>query len=146
MELKRKNLLFQITIFSITFIVAFFATQYLMKIMKSDSNELEKVAAEINKSCPVLIDKETRLDKVVLKNDTVFQYHYTLVNIENKDKNFDVEKIKQYVKSQSQENLDLNAAMKYQRENKIELKYVYNDKSNHFLFDFTIRHEKNKLK
>ncbi len=142
MESNRKKLLFQIIIFAITFVVAFFGTKYFIKSMKSDNSELKKAAQEINKSCPVMIDNQTRLDNVVLISDTIFQYNYTLVKIENKDKNFDSEKLKQNIQSQSQKNLDSNAAMKYQRDNNIYLKYVYKDRNNRLLFDFIINHKK----
>jgi hypothetical protein len=143
MESKNKKLYFQIILFAITFIVAFFGTQYLIKHFKSGDSELKKTADDINKSCPVMIDQETRLDHVAFLNDTVFQYNYTLVNIAKEDANFDLEKMKQFVESQSQKNLDNNAAMKYQRENHVSLMYQYKDKNNKDLFNFTIR-SKNK--
>lgn len=143
MESKNKKLYFQIILFTITFIVAFFGTQYLIKRFKSNDNELKKTADDINKSCPVMIDQETRLDRVAFLNDTLFQYNYTLVNIAKNDTNFNIEKVKQFVESQSQENLDNNAAMKYQRENYVSLMYQYKDKNNKDLFNFTIR-SKNK--
>ena len=41
-------------------------------------------ASELNKSCLVMVDKDTRLDNVIALPDNIFQYNYTLVNIEKK--------------------------------------------------------------
>ena len=40
------------------------------------------VASELNKSCPMMVDSETQLDNAIALPNSVFQYNYTLVNIE----------------------------------------------------------------
>jgi hypothetical protein len=40
----------------------------------------EKSAKQINSTTPIMIDTETRMDRVTVGPDIVFIYHYTLVN------------------------------------------------------------------
>ena len=44
--------------------------------------QMMKTASEINKSCPIMVDAETRLDNTVALPNKTIQYNYTLVNIE----------------------------------------------------------------
>ena len=42
---------------------------------------LGKLSDEINKTCPKMIDKETRLDNSVALSNRTIQYNYTLLNL-----------------------------------------------------------------
>src|SRR3954466_9718837 len=66
------SLLKTVAIFACT--VFFFACQQF-----TESGDLESVAAEINKKCPVLIDEETQFDGVVADEKNL-TYNFTLVN------------------------------------------------------------------
>jgi len=142
MEKSKKKIIWQALIFVVTFVVAFFATQYLMSDTSAVDKELKAVAEEMNKSCPMMIDKDTRLDNTIaLKNNTL-QYNYTLLHIEKGAKDVNVEDIKKYIMSKSQENLNTNPEMDYYREKNTALKYYYKDKKGKYLLDFTITPEK----
>jgi hypothetical protein len=142
MEKSKKKIIWQALIFVVTFVVAFFATQYLMSDSSAVDKELKAVAEEMNKSCPMMIDKNTRLDNTIaLKNNTL-QYNYTLLQIEKGAKDVNVEDIKKYIMSKSQENLNTNPEMNYYREKNTALKYYYKDKNGKYLLDFTITPEK----
>jgi hypothetical protein len=41
-----------------------------------------EIASEVNKSCPIAIDKDTRLDNMIALPSKTLQYNYTLVNYE----------------------------------------------------------------
>ncbi|GBL36100.1 hypothetical protein EMGBS15_16950 [Filimonas sp.] len=42
--------------------------------------ELVAAAKELNKSCPMMIDKETRLESAEALPNNEFKYNYTLLN------------------------------------------------------------------
>ena len=52
-------------------------------------------ASELNKSCPMMVDQDTRLDNAIALPENVFQYNYTLVNL-TKDE-LDLEKFTAYM-------------------------------------------------
>lgn len=136
MEAGNKKLVWQFLIFIVVFVVAFFGTKYMIpKIIPN--YELGKVAAEMNKKGPVMIDAQTRLDNSSASGDTLF-YNYTLVSVTAEDPGFNSIEAKEFVKAGAQKNLDTNPNMIYFREKKIILKYLYKDKSGKALFDFTI--------
>jgi len=44
------------------------------------ASELASVAQDVNKRVPMMVDNDTRLDKVVAKGGSQLVYHYTMVN------------------------------------------------------------------
>jgi hypothetical protein len=138
-HLKRK--IYQGVIFSVTFIVAYFATQFLLKEFKGNNHVLKDMANELNKKCPIMVDNVTRLDSASIPNDNTFQYNYTL-SISKEDSIYKGESIKQFIKSNAQKNLNKNPEMNYMRDNLVSLKYTYKDKNGKQLFDFNIKLEK----
>jgi hypothetical protein len=141
MEKSKKKLVLQVAIFAITFIVAFFGTQCLMKSTNSSDKELMKISDDMNKKCPIMVDNETQLDNSEVFDNTL-QYNYTLVNVAKNDASFDSAGAKQFIMKNAQENLDNRPEMKTYREKKISLKYNYKDKNGKTLFDFTINAKK----
>jgi len=91
---KRKK-----TIGTIVGILAFglssFAVKQIFFKPVSFDKAMMEAASELNKTCPIMVDKETRLDNTVAMPDNVFQYNYTLVNLEKSQINIDT--IKKYV-------------------------------------------------
>jgi hypothetical protein len=47
----------------------------------STDKELLLFAREMNKTCPSMVDPETRLDKVIIFAGTNLQFYYTLVHM-----------------------------------------------------------------
>lgn len=141
MEQSVKRKIYQGVIFAVTFVVAFFGTQYLLKEFKGNDKVLKDMAARLNSKCPVMIDSITRLDSVSLPNGNTFQYNYTL-SIAKEDSLYNGNATKQLIKSNAQENLNSNPEMNYMRDNFVSLKYIYKDKNDKQLFDFTIQSEK----
>ena len=131
----------QIVVFVISFAVAYFAVDYFFSKNDSTPNAmLVTVSKEMNKTMPKMLDAETRLDSTSVDNATL-NYHYTLVNI-SKDSAEDFTDIKSRMKAQAQENIDTNAAMKEYRENDISLHYIFTDKEQNPVFNYTVKHDK----
>ena len=141
MEESKNKIISQVAIFAVTFIVAFFGTQYLMKSTNSSDKELMKISDDMNKKCPIMVDNETQLDNSKVFDNTL-QYNYTLVNVVRNDSSFDLIGAKKFIMKNAQDNLDNRPEMKSYREKKIALKYNYKDKNGKNLFDFTINAKK----
>jgi len=108
--------------------------QYVFKTSSYDK-QLMQAANEINKSCPVMVDHETRLDNAIALPDNVFQYNYTLVNLEKKDIN--IPEIKNYLKPKILNTIKTNPDLKFFRDHKTTMSYSYNDKNGIYLFKLT---------
>ncbi len=138
MQEGNKKLVVQVVIFVVAFAIAFFGTRYVMSNFKSADSELKKEALKLNKDCPKLIDKETRLDSANTF-DSTFEYHFSLINFSKGDANLDVDGVKKMIRASAQENFDTNPEMKSFRDKNVSLKYSYKDKTGKDLFDFTIK-------
>jgi hypothetical protein len=136
MEKSTKSTLSAVAIFVVTFAVAFFGTKMLFG--NSTDKELKKISEQINKSCPINVDSETRLDSVSSFEGAKIQYHYTLVNVTREDTAFHSAEAKKFVLTQSQKSLDNNPQMADFRDKKVKMEYVYKDRNGKELFDFTI--------
>ena len=102
-------------------------------------SQLIKVANEINKNCPFMVDEHTRLDNAMGGPGKSFAYFYTLVNHEAAE--LDIQSIKGNLRPFLINMVRTSEDMKSFRENKISLKYSYRDKSGVFLFSILINPE-----
>ena len=108
-------------------------------VINTAKNPLQLIANEMNKSCPMMVDEETRLDKVTLPSKTVFQYNYTLINYEKTE--IDTVKIKNSLEQNIIRLTKTNPQMQYQRENNVTMNYIYNDKNGDYLMSIIITPE-----
>lgn len=95
-----------------------------------------QAASEINKSCPMMVDQETRLDNTIALPENVFQYNYTLVNMEKAI--IDVAQMENYLKPILINSVKTSPDMKVNRENKTTMGYHYRDKNGEFLFKILV--------
>jgi len=95
-----------------------------------------KAASEINKSCPIMVDQETRLDNTVALPENIFQYNYTLVNMEKATA--DISQLETYLKPILINGVKTNPDMKVNRDNKTTMGYYYKDKNGEFLFKILV--------
>jgi hypothetical protein len=95
-----------------------------------------KAASEINKSCPMMVDQETRLDNAVALPENIFQYNYTLVNIEKATT--DISQIENYLRPILINGVKTNPDMKINRDNKTTMGYYYKDKNGEFLLKILV--------
>lgn len=131
---KKNNTILGIIFGLIFFYLAYFGVQFLFNYSSIDK-KLVNVASELNKSCPIMIDSETRLDNSIALPNKTFQYNYTLVSID--DKNADVEALKSYLNPIILNTITTNPDMKEFRENNVILVYNYKDKNSKHLFKLT---------
>ena len=117
------------------FLIAFVAIQFFFKAPTFD-NTLMQSASELNKTCPVMVDQETRLDNAIALPNKVFQYNYTLVNIV-KD-SVDVNSFEEIMKPTILNVVKTNPDLKSFRDNKVTMCYNYNDMNGVFVTKISI--------
>ncbi len=113
-----------------------FAVQLIFFKTPSFDRGMMQAASELNKTCPIMVDKETRLDNAVALPDKIFQYNYTLINIE-KD-NIDIKALEDYLEPILINGVKTSPELKIYRENKITMAYNYKDKNGEFLFKISV--------
>ncbi len=96
-------------------------------------------ASELNESCPMMVDQETRLDNAVALPDNVFQYNYTLVNFTKEE--LDLEEFTAHMEPQITNNVKTNPDLKIYRDNQVTMKYYYKDKNGVFVAQFAVTYE-----
>ena len=101
------------------------------------TQNLNEISSEVNKSCPIILDDETKLDNTSVLQGNTFQYNFTLVNYTKND--IDIEKLKNILKDTLLNNIKTNAKLKPFKDNKVKLNYSYKDKDGTvlFLLEFT---------
>ena len=83
-----------------------------------------------------MVDKETRLDNAVALPNNIFQYNYTLINMEKATT--DINRIETYLTPIVINGVKTNPEMKFNRENKTTMGYYYKDKNGEFLFKILV--------
>jgi len=124
----------------IVFGLSSFAVQQIFFKAPSYDKVMMKVASELNKSCPIMVDAETRFDNAVALPGNVFQYNYTLVNVDKP--NADTTSMKNYLENSITNMVKTNPEMKYQRDHKTTINYYYKDKNGVYLFIVSITSDK----
>lgn len=115
-----------LAIFGLVYIV------YFLFVRKASFDDnLKEIALELNKTCPKMIDKETRLDNAQAIKGNIFQYNYTLLNI-LKD-SMDIELYKASVEPSIVNNVITNPDLETFRKNKITLVYNFKDELNNHI-------------
>ena len=69
--------------------IAYFYVYCLFGQGQSLEKVLLETANEVNKNCPLMVDKDTRLDNAMSVPKKKFHYNYTLINMEKHEVNMD---------------------------------------------------------
>ena len=109
---------------------------------KQLNRQLNKMADNLNESTPTVLDPHTRFDSVGVTTDNVFQYYYTLINIDNPEK---------LLKEQKEEIINnmgsaftTDKSLRIFTKNNVTLQYIYRDTSHAVIDIITIDPEKYK--
>lgn len=98
--------------------------------------ELVKISQTLNLRTPSMLDEYTRLDSTSVTEQNVFNYHYTILNVENPDSLFASVRpeLKKTIVLQFRENSDLS----FFKNRNITLHYYYRTLSGKLLDDIEI--------
>lgn len=118
-------------------LVMVYTVQYFLFKSPSVDKVLMEAASEVNKSCPIMVDADTRLENTVALPGNIFQYNYTLVNWV-KD-SIDLQSLKEYIEPIIVNNTKTNPQMKSMRDNNVILNYLYKDKEGVYLFEVKVK-------
>lgn len=121
----------------VVFFLSYFLVQHFMFGDSKIDKELTKTSNEINKNCPILVDKDTQLDGTVALPNKIIQYNYTLINFYKEEIN--IEDVKKFVFDNSLNNIKENPDMSLMKKNKVTLRYSYKDKNGVFLFTTEVK-------
>ncbi len=100
-------------------------------------DNLIAVAAEINKRCPMAVEETTRMDSLVVFNEYLMTYYYTVHTVNSKD--VDLKKFKLPLEIGANVKYNTDAKLAVFRENKVAIAYDYKDKNGNFLCYFICR-------
>jgi hypothetical protein len=98
---------------------------------------LVEMANEFNKTLPLMIDSETRVDNVMPLPDKTILYTYTLISYDKET--IDTLVIKSNLEPYMINNIKTSPEMKFLRDNKITFRYFYRDKNGNYLFSMQIK-------
>jgi len=130
-------------IFGIVLLVG--TVYYLQSRIYSDDDFkkiLQTISIEVNKSCPKMEDRDTRLDSTSCPKGKIFQYNYTLIQL-LKD-SMDAELLHYSFEPAMINNARSNPELAFFRENKVTLVYHFNDKFGNFITKVSIGPDKYK--
>jgi hypothetical protein len=121
-------------------LLAVFAVKQFLFAPPSIDEALLDFASEFNKSCPISVDEETRLDNTVPLPNRVLQYNYTLVNTQKAE--MDIAVFEELMEPVLINNMKTNPDMSLFKENGVTLAYLYRDKNGEFVTKIDIDPEK----
>lgn len=123
----------------IAFAVSYFAVQNVLFSPTLDKQMME-IASQINKTCPIMVDSETRLDNSISLPENVFQYNYTLINLEKT--NVNTEDMRNFLEPVLINSVKTTPQMEIQRDHKMTINYHYKDKNGAFLLLISVTPDK----
>ena len=124
----------------IAFGLSYFAVQQLFFKTPPLDKAMMEIASEINKTCPIMVDSETRLDNTISLPKNIFQYNYTLVNIDKASA--DTIEMRKFLEPGIVNYIKTNPQMKFQRDHKTTVNYYYKDRAGAFLLLISVTPEK----
>jgi hypothetical protein len=109
---------------------------------KTLHKELIKTAAEWNRATPVAFNQHIRLDSLGVTKDNVFQYYYTLTNIDNPNELIDLHKEEMLEEVDNLYTKD--RSLQFFVKNNVTIEYIYRDIDQNVIDIITIETEKYK--
>lgn len=98
---------------------------------------LQEIADGINKKCPQMVDSETRLDGIEIKDqNSKVVYKYTLVNLLAEQ--VDTFEFRRALWPGLLGHIKTSPAMKPLRDQKTNFEYYYQDKQGHFIYSLPV--------
>lgn len=103
---------------------------------KAIDKQLVAVASEINKTLPMMVDKETRFDATTALPGKVLKYNYTMVNLAASQ--IDLSKVDASFRPQIINKVSTTPEMAPLRDQGVTFVYSYSDKDGVFITSFEI--------
>ena len=94
---------------------------------KAINKKLTEMASNLNESAPVMLDDFTRFNNATVTSDNVFQYNYTVLNIQNPDSL--IKEVEISLIENIKHEFNTNPQLRFFKENNVSIEYVYNDEN-----------------
>jgi hypothetical protein len=101
----------------------------------ASDKEVKKFVKVMNKTCPTMVDPETRLDKVLAFADNNLQFNYTLIH-KLKD-SIPIARLKSFMEPVIINKIKNSGSLMKLLDKKLTWIYSYNDKNGDFVFKVT---------
>ena len=137
--MKKKLLIFGAILFCA---MIFISVQVLFFKTASPDKAVLKFSKELNKTCPTMVDAETRLDKVDALADNSLRFNYTLIN-RDKD-SLAISNLKKFMEPVILNKIKTSPALSRYLNKNLTWIYSYNDKNGDFIFKITYTPEQFK--
>lgn len=98
-----------------------------------------KVMAQFNSKCPIMIDAETRMDGIEIKNGNTIVYKYTLINLFASK--VDTTQFNRALRPGIINTIKTNSELNELKRIKSSFEYYYKDRENKFIYSFIIKPE-----
>lgn len=121
-------------ILSVIVIAVILGQKIILKGPSKDKDVVDFVK-RMNKTCPSMINPETRLDKVMATSDKNLQFNYTLIH-QVKD-SLPIESLKKYMEPVSIDKIKNSGTLRKFLNKDLTLIYSYSDKNGEFIFKVT---------
>ncbi len=135
-QANNKQKMIQAVIGAVAAVIGYFLIQQVLFEKPSVDTAIMEAASEINKSCPIMVDKDTRLDNVLAMPNNSLQYNYTLVNFE--DNTIAVDELTDYLRPLIVNNIKTNPDMKWYKDNKVTFLYNYKNGEGVFILKLKV--------
>ena len=99
-------------------------------------NKALKVVTQFNSQCPVMIDAETRMDGIEIKNTNTIVYRYTLINLYVEK--VDTAKFNAALRPGIINTIKTNKELDELKRIQCSFEYYYKDRENKFIYAFLI--------
>ncbi len=119
----------------VMFAVAYLV-QYRLLVSPSFDTVMMKAVSDINATCPIMVDKLTRLDNAIALPDNTIQYNYTVLEMQSSQ--IDTVAFRKQIFPNILNNVKTNPSFKIFRDNAAVLIYAYRDKDGLFIQQFAI--------
>ncbi len=116
-------------------VVLFLSVQRIFFNHPSSDKEVKNFVKGMNKTCPAMVDPETRLDKVISFPDNNLQFNYTLVHMV-KD-SLPIARLKSYMEPLIIDKIKNSGTLRKLIGKKLTWIYSYNDRKGDFIFKVT---------
>jgi len=112
------------------------AAQHFLFSPPSYDKVLVQVANEVNKACPIMVDKETQLDNALPIPPNSFQYNYTLISVDKG--RLDTNRFKAILEPTIINGIKTSPQLKYLRDHNTTVLYSYKDRSGQYLCTISV--------
>lgn len=124
------------------FALAYYSAQGIFFKQNSFNNVITEAERQLNESCPVMVDEDTRLDNATVLPGNIFQYNYTMINSVRDEIN--IPELENYLEPLLVDNVKTNPDLKIYRDNNITMIYHYKDKFGEAVMKILVTPEKYK--